>query len=149
MQFQFRHVARLQYPTKHVLVCEDDIAQQLRFCTKLRSMLDPQGIVQISLVPGGLMAAAIMSYTDVDLLILDHDMPLGNGSDLLTWMTAQGKKIPVLFASGIKANNVYMATLYPDYLPGDTMIVERSLMGKETVLDGTYDRYILTALGFE
>ena len=146
MNFTFRHVARAQYPTHHILICEDDLDQQVRFLNKMRAMFEPQGLVQVSIVPGSLMASSILAYTVVDLIILDHDMPLGNGSDLLAWMAGQEsfrkKPVPILFASGIPYNNAHMKSLCT---PIFTKLPDR-LSDKETVLCGDFDDFIREAV---
>jgi CheY-like chemotaxis protein len=123
MQFQYRHLNRLKYPTHHILVCEDDLTNQYAMVQKLLSMFEPQGTVQISVVPGGLAAAAIIHFCKVDLILLDHDMPEGNGADLLGWMKEENKKIPVITFSGILENNIIMMGLGAthQFMKGDVL----------------------------
>jgi CheY-like chemotaxis protein len=130
--FQFRHHNRLKYPQKHILICEDDLTQQKRILEHFLVLFEPQGDVQISVVPGALMAAGIISSTKVDLILLDHDMPQGNGSDLLIWLTQQGRSIPVITFSGIPQNNAHMGTLGASC----------SSFGKEDVITGKADTLI-------
>jgi len=90
---------------KHVVVCEDDTSAQAAIAKHFAEVFDPQGIVEFSFVPGGMHAAGIFGWRTVDLVILDHDMPHGNGADLLEWMRANGHQTPVVTFSGIPANN--------------------------------------------
>lgn len=131
MQFQFRHHNRAKYPQKHVLICEDDLTQQKRILEHLAEVFEPQGIVQFSVVPSSLMAAAIVKSISVDLIILDHDLPQGNGSDLLKWLKQEKYQIPVITFSGISTNNINMMNLGADHL-----------YSKEEVICGKADRLI-------
>lgn len=107
--FVLRLHNRAVFPTKHVLVCEDDLDNQKRIAKHLADLFRPYGgQVQVSFVPGGLQAAAVMSEVGVDLVILDHDMPFGSGSELLNWMKSQGHQPPVITFSGIPYNNSFM-----------------------------------------
>ncbi len=50
-----------------------------------------------------------MHVQKVDLVLLDHDMPNGNGHNLIHWMASTGRQnVPVLTFSGIHENNVRM-----------------------------------------
>jgi CheY-like chemotaxis protein len=69
-------------------------------------------------VCGGIQAAAILTQTKPDIIILDHDLPMGNGSDLIDWLAhvrvikdGKEEKIaapPIITASGIPENNTHM-----------------------------------------
>jgi CheY-like chemotaxis protein len=131
MDFLFRHHNRVTYPQKHILICEDDLMQQKRIVEHLSTILDPQGKVQISIVPGALMAAAIINSITVDLIILDHDLPQGNGTDFLNWMKKYNVSIPVITFSGIPQNNDNMIAL------GATHLFQ-----KEEVINGKADQLI-------
>jgi CheY-like chemotaxis protein len=106
--FGVRHHNRKTFPTKHVLVCEDDLDNQIMFAKKLRELFDPQGHVQFDFVCSAVAASLIMQQMKVDLIILDHDMPYGFGSELLHWMKRNNKYVPIITASGIPENNDYM-----------------------------------------
>jgi CheY-like chemotaxis protein len=129
--FYFRHVARQTYPQKHILICEDDLTNQKRILEHLLSIFEPQGIVQFSVVCGGIQAASIISSCNVDLIILDHDMPQGNGTDLLHWLKGRNSTIPVVTFSGIPSNNINMMNL------GATFLFQ-----KEEVMTGMADNMI-------
>lgn len=105
MSFTNRLINRRLFPTKHVIVCEDDVDMQSKIIALFARMFDSQGLVQISLVPGAAQAAGILSRVGAELIILDHDMPFGNGIDLLTWLKSNGHVTPVITFSGIDANN--------------------------------------------
>ncbi len=98
-------------PRKHVLVCEDDTYNQAQIAMYFATSFDPQGVIEFSFVPGGMHAAAIFGWRPVDLVILDHDMPHGNGADLIKWMRANNHHTPVITFSGIDANNVILMGL--------------------------------------
>ncbi len=104
---------RMTHPDRHVVVCEDDLGQQARASGKMRDLYGAQGRVQISLVPGAIQAAAAMSVSKrVDAVLLDHDMPEGNGQSLINWMAGNGfLNTPIVSFSGIPQNNTNMNTL--------------------------------------
>lgn len=130
MNFTFRHWNRKNYPTKHIIIVEDVIVQQKRILEHFNEIFEPEGLVQISIVPGALAAASIINYCPkIDLIILDHDLPEGNGTDLLNWMKQNNIKIPVITFSGIPANNEHMGNLGAEY----------SQFGKEDVISGKAD----------
>ncbi len=108
IRFLKRHHNRLEMPDKHILIVEDDIDNQMLFAQWARSLFAPQGKVQIDFVCSGVSAACIMGQLPINLVILDHDLPIGNGSDLIKWMHHHKKKIPIITASGIPENNTMM-----------------------------------------
>lgn len=122
--FKFRHINRLQYPQKHILICEDDFSLQKSILEHFTSIFDPQGIIQFSVVPGGMAAAAIISSCKIDVILLDHDMPEGNGADLIEWMKQNGKEIPIITFSGIPQNNENMMALGANYLFNKGEVIE-------------------------
>jgi CheY-like chemotaxis protein len=132
MNFTFRHWNRLKYPTKHILVVEDVIVQQKRILDHFNEIFEPEGIVQISVVAGALAAAGILNHCKIDLIILDHDLPEGNGTDLLNWMKQHNVNIPVITFSGIPANNAHMGSLGASH----------AYFGKEDVISGRADKLI-------
>lgn len=136
VRFDFRHVNRLKMPTKHVLVCEDDLSSQARIAQHLAQLFEPQGEVVVSYVSGALAACGILALDTVDLIILDHDMPRGNGPDLLVWLASQGRKVPVMTFSGIVGNNAALQALGAEHL-----------FGKEDVISGRADANIRSILG--
>lgn len=111
--FTKRLVNRLTFPTKHVLIVEDDIEQQRNLLGVFQRLFGHQGHVQVSVVPGALMAfwlaggvgseASTTEMVFFDLVLLDHDLPFGNGPELLRTDVLAGT--PVITASGIPSNN--------------------------------------------
>jgi protein-tyrosine phosphatase/CheY-like chemotaxis protein len=122
--FQFRHINRLVYPQKHILVCEDDLTLQHSILDHFLTTFKPQGIVQFSVVPGALAAAAVISSCKIDVILLDHDMPEGNGADLIAWMKENKKDVPIITFSGIQQNNINMMAMGANYLfnKGDVIV---------------------------
>jgi CheY-like chemotaxis protein len=142
MPFPIRHINRKMLPTKHIVVCEDHLAHQHAIALQLAQILDPEGPVQVSFVPGAHMAAAIIDNVKVDLIILDHDMPNGNGTDLLNWLIAREgatkiKTPPIITASGIPQNNQHMAGILP----------AAHVMTKDDIMNGRADALIHQLLG--
>jgi hypothetical protein len=138
MDFKFRHHNRMVYPQKHLMIVEDIIYNQKRALDHFSNIFDSDGLVQISLVPGALAAAGIISNCKVNLIILDHDLPEGNGSDLLTWMKKNNINIPVITFSGIPYNNSHMGNLGATYI-----------YNKEDIISGKTDNIIKSILNIE
>lgn len=114
--FQFRHINRRHFPRKYVLVVEDDLENQVRFATWATARFEGQGDVQFDFVTSAISAALILHQLNPHLIILDHDLPYGNASDLLAWMANNGKKdIPIITASGIPHNNQHMVKVCEEY----------------------------------
>lgn len=135
MNFFFRQI-HLAFPRKHVLICEDVVEQQINLLVRLAKFLPIDGSVQVSILPGAIMAANLIQNCQIDLIIADHDMSFGNGTDLLQWMQKEKKKIPVITASGIPQNNDHMMTLGANYR-----------FSKQEVIDGLADPIIKSVLG--
>lgn len=110
-EFKVRWHNRLKFPTKHILVVEDDIDNQVNFAKWARRHFEPQGLVQFDFVCSGVVAGMIITNMHPNLVILDHDLPIGNGSDLIEWLAETGQKIPIITASGIPENNQHMLDL--------------------------------------
>jgi CheY-like chemotaxis protein len=108
---QNRLVGRSIFPLKHVLVCEDNIRSVGLLAAHLADLFGGVGHVQVSFVSGAVQAAGLMSRVGVDLLILDHDMPFGNGPDLMAWLKETGHRPPIITFSGVPKNNDYMMSL--------------------------------------
>lgn len=137
MEFQYRLVNRTTYPQKHILVCEDVMTNQMGIIKHFADIFDPEGIVQVSLVTGSVAAAAIISAgLKIDLILLDHDMPQGNGSDLIQWMKNNNHNIPIIAFSGIPYNNEHMSNLGVPY----------SQWTKGEIIDGKADGLIKNLL---
>ena len=136
MDFQYRHHNRMIYPQKHLLIVEDIIGNQKRVLDHFHSIFDSDGLVQISLVPGAIAAASLIQSCKIDVIILDHDLPEGNGSDLLNWMKKNNKNIPIITFSGIPYNNDHMINLGAHHK-----------YGKEEVILGYTDDIIKKILG--
>ena len=107
--FTHRLVNRLTLPTKHVLICEDDLHQAAALLMHLAKLFGHQGHVEVAVFPH---ARACYSYivgtnhSFPDLLFLDHDMPEGNGPELLTALPGfKTLGVPVITFSGISYNN--------------------------------------------
>jgi DNA-binding response OmpR family regulator len=135
--FRLRHHNRLKFPTRHVLVCEDVLANQAGIARHLCDVFEHEGEVVVSFVPGAAQAAAVMQAPPgVHLVILDRDMPHGNGDDLLEWFAASRVQVPVLTFSGIPGNN--------DALIG---LGAHHRFEKQAVIDGAADALIKQILG--
>lgn len=127
----------MKYPQKHVLICEDDLTSQKAILEHLLTIFEPQGTVQFSVVCGGVAAASLITHCRIDLILLDHDMPEGNGTDLLNWMKKRNLGIPIITFSGINQNNQNMMSLGAHHL-----------FNKGEVISGKADTLIKSILGF-
>lgn len=138
--FHQRHHNRIAFPTKHVLVCEDVLTNQASVARHLCDVFEHEGDVVVSLVSGAAAAAAVMQVPPgVHLVILDRDMPYGNGDDLLNWFRESGVVVPVITFSGIPSNNDAMVALgahhrfeKQDVIRGAADDVIREILGIKT-----------------
>jgi len=111
--FTNKFINRKEFPDYHILICEDDLDMQIRILNLMRELFDPQGKVQISCVSGARQAKGVIESTNVNLIILDHDMPYGSGDELLVYIhkymkeniLMTKKNVPVITFSGISENN--------------------------------------------
>lgn len=101
---------RAEWPTKHVLVCEDNLQAQSAFAQLFARLFGPDHSVQVTFAPGAAQGIVILDQFGggleprVDLLIVDHDMPWGNGAAMVEY--AKGfPRLTILGASGILQNN--------------------------------------------
>jgi len=131
---------RTTFPTRHVLVCEDDIQEQARIAQHFAELFGGQGHVQVSFVPGGGQAAGVCERIGVELILLDHDMPYGSGPEFLAWLHETGRydndDTKIITFSGIPANNdaLFAAGAHHRF-------------SKEDVITGKADTLILQILG--
>ncbi len=123
-------------PSKHILVCEDDLANQIAIAQHFLQIFEPQGVVEFSFVPGGMHAAGVIGWRTIDLVLLDYDMPFGNGADLIRWMRTNGNQTPVLTFSGIHENNNILMGLGANHH-----------FGKGDIIGGKADSLIKQLLG--
>jgi CheY-like chemotaxis protein len=115
MDFQYRLANRTTYPQKHILICEDLIANQSAIMKHLSNIFASDGVVQISLVPGAAAASAIIAYLKIDLILLDHSMPQGSGPDLIQWMKKHNYNVPIIAFSSTQEHNTHMGNLGATY----------------------------------
>ena len=113
MSFQVRHWNRLKLPKKHVLVCEDFLNCQAVIAQHFSEVFEHQGEVVFSYVSGGLAAAGLIRFSSIHLILLDFDMPEGNGEDLMNWLREWKylPDLPVITFSGLPQNNDKLMTL--------------------------------------
>jgi CheY-like chemotaxis protein len=112
--FAIRHHNRKHMPNKYLLICEDDLTHQKEFLELSHQFIEPQGFVDVILTPSAVLAASsIQLFKDeTKLIILDHDMPIGNGSDFIMWLNHEKiRNIPIITASGHLPNNPLMFKL--------------------------------------
>lgn len=137
MSFNVRHHNRLYFPPKHIIICEDDLDNQRRFASFMCGIFEPQGTVRFSFVADAISAALITDTMRPVLIVLDYDMPFGNGHDLIMYFKNKGYNVPILTATGWEPNNASFAEVLNDY-QGEYVI---SL--KEKILNGENNEFIL------
>jgi CheY-like chemotaxis protein len=141
VEFKLRHHNRLKFPTKSIWIVEDDLSAQADFVAWARARFEPQGECQFDFMASGIGVASSLLHLTPDILILDHDLPFGNASDLLQWMKENGKtNIPVLTASGVPENNDHMLKF------GTELGIEVHRFMKYEVYQGKADGLILELL---
>jgi len=135
--FSIGQINRVTMPTKSILVVEDALDAQVKIAMALCAILEPCGEVTVNFCSSAIDAACILSGTALppSLIILDHDLQYGNGSELLAFMKERGMDIPVMTASGIGGNNVRMMDLGATYHTD-----------KQSIIDGAMNEQILEAL---
>jgi CheY-like chemotaxis protein len=126
---------RAQWPKHHVIVCEDNLEAQSDFASLFARLFGPDGSVQVSFAPGAAQAICLLMQLPVSLVIVDQDMPWGNGVSVVEMMKKFQPSVPVMTASGISANNVTLQTA------GATHV-----LNKWEFFDGTRDALLRTLL---
>lgn len=113
--FVTSHVNRKEFPTRYALIVEDDSEWQakiLNFCT---TMLGNQSNILFVCCPSAVFAKSAfeaMYPMMPTFMLLDHDMPWGDGVQLMKWMfkhvgqdVVGAVRLPVCAISGIPQNN--------------------------------------------
>lgn len=149
-KFSLLHRNRYCFPTKTVLVVEDDLLQQSRFAAHFKDLFGHQSSVVVVFVPTavdcyayllGLSAiregvAGSFSSPNPTAVFLDHDLQCGNGVELLAALRDILPNCPVFTASGIPDNNTRMMVAGATY----NFI-------KNDIIDGRADDLILDCIG--
>lgn len=139
--FGVRHINRLTFPKKKIIVCEDDLLHQVQIAQTLLKFLGRQSDVEVTFTSSGAAAASILNTLQhVVLIILDHDMPYGNGSDLITWLHANYKNIPIMTFSGIPENNEHMKKIMNNFK------MKSYQFNKDQVIAGEANEIILSII---
>lgn len=109
-------VNRLCMPTKHLLIVEDDIDRSIDILRHISIMYGPQGSVQVSVAADSISAIGIVDRQEVNLILLDHDLPWGCGTELLEYMRYNNITIPVITFSGVDDNNIRLMKCGANYM---------------------------------
>lgn len=99
---EVRRQARKGSSERHVLICEDDLDSQILIAVHLRRRFDPHGNVRFSFASGAMAAVGVASWCDVDLILLDNDIPDETGAELMGWLRGTGRQIPVITFSSVE-----------------------------------------------
>ncbi|KKN49048.1 hypothetical protein LCGC14_0646900 [marine sediment metagenome] len=113
INFTIAKVNRPVFPDKYILIVEDDLLQQLRLAQHFHEIFYSQGNVRVNFVSSAIDAACLISSTapKPDVIILDHDLQYGTGSELIEFMKERSITIPIITASGLPGNNAKMAQI--------------------------------------
>ena len=149
IEFSLKHRNRFCFPTKEILVIEDDLWQQSRLAKKLYELFGHQSSVIVTFCPTALAAFAyLMGLSHVAsggvykpalprLIILDHDLQHGDGVEFIAALRAINMdSIPIITASGIHENNARLMAHGATYN-----------YTKNAVIDGEADGAILSIIG--
>jgi DNA-binding response OmpR family regulator len=128
-------VNRVEMPEKRILVVEDDLECQRLIAEHMTRLFLRQGKVTVSFVADALQAAVLLMSVKFDLILLDHDLQIGNGVELLIYMQECGVITPVMTFSGHPVNNERMMAV------GATYHSE-----KFDVINGKHNSFILEAV---
>ncbi|MBO4915611.1 MAG: response regulator [Oscillospiraceae bacterium] len=81
---------------KRILIVDDDMRQR----QLVREWL--KGTYDVSMANGGPQAIAVLSAQDCDLVLLDYEMPIVSGPQVMEMIRSlpQGKDMPVVFLTG-------------------------------------------------
>lgn len=81
---------------KRILIVDDDARQR----QLVREWL--KGTYDVSMANGGPQAIAVLSAQECDLVLLDYEMPIVSGPQVMEMIRSlpQGKKIPIVFLTG-------------------------------------------------
>ena len=92
---------------KHVLVVDDDRT----ILKMLKAALEDK--YDVTTMVNGIMVEKFISSKDVDLIILDYEMPVETGAEIFRKLKAhdKGKKIPVCFLTGISEREKIMEVM--------------------------------------
>ncbi len=133
---------RPQMPVRHVLIVEDNINWQVEALKCFARIYGGEHLVQCSVCCGGQPAASFLSYQSagLDLVLLDHDMPMGDGVEFLKWfrkgfpLDAKPAPIPVITFSGIEENNAALCDAGATHRGSKTALATGQLDGLITGL---------------
>lgn len=102
---------RLTFPDRWFLVLEDDLSWQALFASKLGAILGPQGRYVGILAPSAVFGIASWhalrerNFAEPSFILVDHDMPLGNGMEFMEWLAELPYEGKICAVSGVDQNN--------------------------------------------
>lgn len=110
MEFTQWSVNRLKFPNRWVMICEDDIEQQIGLLKFFADRYGHQGDVLTVICPSAIIAYATYAGLNKAIgepiaILVDHDMPYGNGVELINAIKEAGYIGPFVAISGISENN--------------------------------------------
>jgi len=113
--FSDKHVNRVIFPKRWILIVEDNIEMQALLLNLVRKRYGSEGETLATAVSTARHASALLldkKLVDrLHCILLDHDTQWGDGSDLLSMLKALSIRVPVCGISGVHRNNVRMKQL--------------------------------------
>lgn len=117
MIFERCLVNRKTMPTGWMLIVDDHPEWGATMLSELSRVFGPEGRVLFCVAPSAEHAAALLLLLGTQNLLhvfVDHDMPWGNGADLLRYLRTNvliETSVPITAMSGLKSNNDVLLTL--------------------------------------
>lgn len=95
---------RLPIPSKTILIVDDDVAYMEIICAWLK------GHYKVEMANSVFKAVQYLSMYSADLVLLDYDMPVADGTKLMEILQKdrEFEPIPVMFLSGVTEKNAVM-----------------------------------------
>lgn len=96
-----------------LLLCIDDDESVLECMTSLLEKYEYRALP----ASGGLLGIRLFKEYDVDLVILDYDMPGMNGREVAGEMRRLNSKVPIIMSSGTQDVSSRVGSLVDAYIP--------------------------------
>lgn len=114
-EFADHHRNRLTFPTKWIMVVEDNIGMQAMLLRLIEKRYGAEEKVMATAVSSARHAKVLLEDETLRerllCILLDHDTQWGTGPDLLRYMAEKEIHIPVCGISGIPSNNQRLEAL--------------------------------------
>jgi DNA-binding response OmpR family regulator len=99
-------------PLRPLLLCIDDDESVLECMTSLLEKYEYRSLS----ASGGLLGIRLFKEYDVDLVILDYDMPGMNGREVAEELRRLNSKVPIIMSSGTQDVSARVGSLVDAYI---------------------------------